>query len=245
MNDGDEIMARTYDIQVDEEVFRELQRLATPLVDTPNSVLRRILLGDDWTHADVVSTLEVHAGSARPDTFGEALGEEGLSYQEIGPSRRAFAEEAVGPYASLGNERRTVRGMSPRRFGKLLCARAFPGEMFERAKRERGAFRTLFESGERLVYFLNFNKPGATNLWYKLTGTAIEALGTADKPGYIAFTNPAERVAWVIPLEDLDRQHREALGRPLEPEDFDLNIDVRGNRLRELDWTIESYRREV
>lgn len=235
-----------YEIQVDEEVFRELQRLATPFVDTPNSVLRRLLL-DDWPpHPNTISTREVHRDSPPlPDTVAGTVAEEEFSYGETGPRRaHAFAERG-GPYASLGNERRAVRGLSPRRFGKLLCARVFPGEMFERAKRERGAFRTMFESGERLLYFLNFNKPGATNLWYKLTGTAIEALATAEKPGYIAFTNPAERVAWVIPLEELARRHQEALDRPLEPEDLDLNIDARGNRLRELDWTIEPYRHDA
>jgi len=245
-------VTRMREIQVDEEVFRELQRLATPFVDTPNTVLRRLLLGEGRTPPDDISTRERRVDALLEDTDEAAerasasgapgdLRESRASYQA-----RMFAEHAsVGPYSSLGHERRAARGMSPRRFGKLLCAREFPGEMFARADRERGSFRTLFESEERLLYFLNFNKPGATNLWYKLTGTAIEALTAAEKAGYIAFTNPAERLAWVIPIADLRRQHEAALGRPLGAGDFDLNIDVKADRLRELDWGIEAYRREV
>ena len=37
---------KKHTIEVDEEVFEALQELATPLVDTPNSVLRRLLLDE-------------------------------------------------------------------------------------------------------------------------------------------------------------------------------------------------------
>jgi hypothetical protein len=96
--------------------------------------------------------------------------------------------------------------MSPRRFGKLLCAREFPGEIFERARRARGAFRTNF---------LNFNKPGATNLWYKVNSTALQALLDAEKPAHVVFANPTDRVAWVIPIEALTAKYREAGSQPL------------------------------
>jgi hypothetical protein len=33
--------------------------------------------------------------------------------------------------------------------------------------------------------------------------------------------------------------------RDLEPQDLVLNIDIENNRLRELDWDISKYRREV
>lgn len=160
------------------------------------------------------------------------------------PAASAPAEEA-SPYASLGHERRAAGGMSPRRFGKLLVAREFPGEMFERARRDRGAFRTMFESKQRVVYFLNFNKPGATNLWYKVNATALHALLAADKPAYVVFTNPAARLAWVIPIEDLADAYERFASRGLRSGDLDVNIDVERDRIRELDWSVEAYRREV
>lgn len=135
--------------------------------------------------------------------------------------------------------------MSPRRFGKLLVAREFPGEMFERARRERGAFRTMFESKQRVLYFLNFNKPGATNLWYKVNATALHALLEADKPAYVVFTNPAARLAWIIPIEDLADAYKRFASRGLRSGDLDVNIDVERDRIRELDWSVEEYRREV
>ena len=39
-------MDETYNIEVDREVFKFLQDNAKPLIDTPNSVLRRLLLGE-------------------------------------------------------------------------------------------------------------------------------------------------------------------------------------------------------
>jgi len=36
---------KMHEIKVDDEVFEYLQRKAVPLVDTPNSVLRRVLFG--------------------------------------------------------------------------------------------------------------------------------------------------------------------------------------------------------
>jgi hypothetical protein len=215
-----------HSIEVDEDVFEALQDLATPLVDTPNSVLRRLLL-------------------------------DGLAVREIGGSTASLASPRYryaaapadiaipGPYASLGDERRAERGMSPRRFGKLLCAREFPGEMFERARRDRGAFRTMFESDERLLYFLNFNKPGQTNLWFKANATALLALREAEKPAHVVFANPAERVAWMIPVDELASKYAAVMGRRLGDGDADLNLDVKGDRLRELDWNIAPWRREV
>lgn len=234
-------------IEVDEEVFEALQELATPLVDTPNSVLRRLLLeGQLREHAG--STISLRPRDEPDATHSPAayaplnldVGSGG--YVGVGSMD---AEEPAGPYASLGDERRAARGMSPRRFGKILCAREFPGEIFERARRDRGSFRTMFESEERLLYFLNFNKPGATNLWYKVNTTALQALLEADKPAYVVFTNPADRLAWVVPIEDLARAYKERGGRALGAGDLDVNIDVEGDRVRELDWSVEGYRREV
>lgn len=239
---------KKHQIEVDEEVFEVLQELATPLVDTPNSVLRRLLLeGGGRFLMDSASDLDQWVGESRamlspPPAARRAYSE--LSRFDEPPQASAPAEEE-SPYASLGHERRAARGMSPRRFGKLLVAREFPGEMFERARRDRGAFRTMFESEQRVVYFLNFNKPGATNLWYKVNATALHALLAADKPAYVVFTNPAERLAWVIPIDDLARAYKQYGDRALAEGDLDVNIDVERDRIRELDWSVEAYRRDV
>jgi len=238
---------KKHQIAVDAEVFEALQELATPLVDTPNSVLRRLLL--EGAPPFPYSTMKLRLGHPEhrvpPDSLG-IVGQEAVApgAWTAAPFRAQDADEA-GPYSSLGNERRAAGGMSPRRFGKILCAREFPGEMFERARRERGSFRTMFESKERVLYFLNFNKPDATNLWYKVNATALHALLAADKPAYVVFTNPAERVAWVIPIEDLARAYEKYGGQSLGEGDVDVNFDVERNRIRELDWSVEAYRREL
>jgi hypothetical protein len=96
-----------------------------------------------------------------------------------------------------------------------------------------------------VLYFLNFNKPGATNLWYKVNSTALHALLAADKPAYVVFTNPAERLAWIIPIEDLADAYKRFGSRGLTSGDLDVNIDVERDRIRELDWSLEAYRRDV
>lgn len=239
---------KKHQIEVDEDVFEALQELATPLVDTPNSVLRRLLLeGGLGLHLN--STIDqATVGESRmlrspPPAARWASASTLNQYDE--PSRPSAPAEEASPYASLGHERRAAGGMSPRRFGKLLVAREFPGEMFERARRDRGAFRTMFESEQRVVYFLNFNKPGATNLWYKVNATALHALLAADKPAYVVFTNPAERLAWVIPIDDLARAYKQYGDRALAEGDLDVNVDVERDRIRELDWSVEAYRRDV
>lgn len=240
---------KKHQIEVDEEVFEALQELATPLVDTPNSVLRRLLLESGlWRRDD--STIrflgQIRDSGALRSPPPDASPDYPSSLNEFDESAWTPAPaEARSPYASLGHERRAVGGMSPRRFGKLLVAREFPGEMFERARRERGAFRTMFESEERVVYFLNFNKPGATNLWYKVNATALHALLEAEKPAYVVFTNPAERLAWIIPIQELARAYQQYGDRALAEGDLDVNIDVERDRIRELDWSVEAYRREV
>lgn len=52
-------------IRVDEKVWGELQRRAVPLVDTPNSVLRKIFgfAGDEVSHEEKV--IEIELGSLR------------------------------------------------------------------------------------------------------------------------------------------------------------------------------------
>ena len=75
-------------IEVDEEVFRELQKLAEPLVDTPNTVLRRVLLGRE--RSDVGDRLP-HSGDARKAP-SEAPGTEPTGSRRA-PSHQLFPKE--------------------------------------------------------------------------------------------------------------------------------------------------------
>ena len=38
---------KRYQIEIDEQVLEHLQRHAVPLMDTPNTILRRLLLGEE------------------------------------------------------------------------------------------------------------------------------------------------------------------------------------------------------
>lgn len=79
---------------------------------------------------------------------------------------------------------------------------------------------------------------------YKVNATALHALLEAEKPAYVVFTNPAERLAWVIPIEELARAYKQRGSRRLGDGDLDVNVDVERDRIRELNWSVEAYRRE-
>jgi negative regulator of replication initiation len=49
-------VGKTRPIRVDEEVYQWLQSLATPLVDTPNDVLRRLMLRTKLAEAEAQHT---------------------------------------------------------------------------------------------------------------------------------------------------------------------------------------------
>jgi hypothetical protein len=217
-----------HEIQVDDEVWQYLQERAVPLVDTPNSVLRRLLFGKG--RARMRPERATHARDESP-----------------GPMRVENLIEPMrtGPYRYMRGESTAPGGLSPRRMGRRLVAQEFAGEHFDRAGKARSSFRTMFESTKRLVYFLNFNKPDSRNMLFRVTASAIEALTSAAKPAYVIFSNPARRIAWVIPVKDMLNQYRKVFGEAFTPQDLVLNIDIENNLLRELNWDISEYRREV
>jgi hypothetical protein len=218
------------EIQVDEEVWQYLQERAVPLVDTPNSVLRRLLFGK-------------RRGRKRREEAASRPRTESLMMRVESPAEPMIVP--TGTYRSMRGERTAPGGLSPRRMGKRLVSQEFAGEYFDRAAKTRGGFRTMFESTKRLVYFLNFNKPDSRNMLFRVTASAIEALTTAAKPAYVIFSNPARRIAWVIPVKDMLGRYEEVFGEKFEPQDLVLNIDIERNWLRELNWDISEYRREV
>jgi len=217
---------KTRKIEIDQEVWDFLQSRAVPLVDTPNSVLRRLLLRGE--------------GEARRPRMHL------MSTQAVqAPLEPMSLDAETGPLRSLRGER-LPGGLSSRRMGQRVMTAKFPGEYFERADRSRGGFRTMFESEKSLVYVLNFNKPDARHMLFRVTRAAIEALVATEKSAWVIFSNPARRVAWVIPVEDVLQEYREENeGAELPKTDLVVNIDVEGNRLRELDWDISAYRWEI
>jgi len=219
---------KMHEITVDDEVFEYLQQKAVPLVDTPNSVLRRLLF---------------RRKRGRKGEPGRA------AYMGLSGDASLHVESTIspimGPYSSMRGDRVTPGGLSPRRMGRRLVSQEFSGEHFDRVPRELGGFRSMFESTKRLVYFLNFNKADSRNMLFRVTASAIDVLAKSAKPAYVIFSNPARRIAWVIPVQDIQNRHREVTRSDLEPQDLVLNIDIENNRLRELDWDISKYRREV
>ena len=89
------------EIQVDEDVFAELQRRATPLVDSANSVLRRLLdMEESSSIADSVerSDLDATEGGGRKATSGK--GERGKRLR----ARRTYKRSARAPKGTLLGE---------------------------------------------------------------------------------------------------------------------------------------------
>ena len=102
----------------------------------------------------------------------------------------------------------------------------------------RAPYRTMFQDSDRIVYFQNFNKAGTSNLWYRLKGVALETLSSDRRDAFVAFTNPAERFAYLIPVRDLEARARKA---GWDREDLEVNIDPAADRWRELDWDLSEY----
>jgi hypothetical protein len=117
--------------------------------------------------------------------------------------------------------------------------RSFLKEHFEGPFRAVSPYRTMFESERQIVYFQNFNKADSPNLWYRLKGTATKRLVETRKDGFVCFTNPAEGIAYVLPLDQLVTK---AGVRDTEAyDDLEVNIDHANGRWRELDWGIEPF----
>jgi len=179
-------------IDVDSEVFAFLQAHATPFVDTPNDVLRRLLLDAPAPNeAKDEGTLMLQATATRPDVDA---------------------------------------------FVNHLLQAEFGGGF-----RRRPPYRLMFESDDSVVYFQNFNKE-TDHLWYRVTEQPWRYLTTTRKRAWVCFTNPVERFAYVVPVEDIEKQVQRAnWDRPY----LEVNIDPASSRWTELDWNLDGYRRQL
>jgi hypothetical protein len=108
---------------------------------------------------------------------------------------------------------------------------------FEGGFTRRLPYRMMFESPGRVVYFRNFNKQ-SDKLWYRVTEVPWRQLRQSNKAATICFTNPAERTAYAIPVEDIEAR----IDKTQWKRDYlEVNINHIASRWIELDWSIERY----
>jgi len=173
-------------IEIDNEVFAFLEKNAKPFVDTPNTVLRKLLLKKESTYQeDVMASL---LGVINKVSAGDFIRE--VLYKEFGEDFRR-----IRPYSYM------------------------------------------FESNNLLIYFQNFNKKN-DSLWYRVTKQPLHALKNSSKRSFIGFTNPAERIVYLIPLNDIEQAILES---GWDRDYLEVNIDYLSHKWRELNWDIQSY----
>jgi len=118
---------------------------------------------------------------------------------------------------------------------------SFVGEFMKRefaaGFARRGRSRLMFESPERVVYVQNFNKQ-SDHVWYRITEQPWRELQASKKPAWLCFTNPVERYAYVIPVEDVIRRSKT---QNWSRNYLEVNIDPVASRWVELDRRIEQY----
>lgn len=104
----------------------------------------------------------------------------------------------------------------------------------------RRPYRYMYDSDDGSLYFQYFNRAGAENLWYRVSENALRDLFRSEWQALVCFTNPADRIAYLIPIGGV-RAQLKLVGwtRP----DLEVNIDHAGRRWRELDWDIIGYLR--
>ncbi len=179
-------------IDVDQEVFEFLQKNAIPFVDTPNTVLRRLL--------------------------------------KIGKSDSA--KTTKGTRSAMTTKNKTTSSIDTNDFVKIILDKELP-EGYQR----KSPYRFMFESNTRLIYFQNFNQPSAT-LWYRITNKPLKVLRESEKKCFICLTNPAEGIAYQIPLEDIESK---LVSSNWNRDYLEINIDHVSHKWKELDWNIKQY----
>jgi hypothetical protein len=192
-------MDETFNIAVDGEIFKFLQDNARPFIDTPNSVLRRLLLDKDNKNT-----------AQLPSVSGEIIGE---------------------PLPGGRDARRDVLRKSIQ-FVRYLLQTEFKEE-FER----RQPYRFMYESKNYLLYFQNFNKEN-DRLWYRVAAIPFKELKLSSKKAFICLTNPAEKIAYLIPVKEIEATIKTT---GWDRDYLEINIDHMSKRWIELDWNIEKY----
>jgi hypothetical protein len=201
-------------IEVDSQVMDLLSRHAKPFVDTPNSVLRRLLgLGGEVT--GVAPTPVPVPATTTPSRAPEPT--------------RSTVSRTVGRHTSDPD-----KGDRHEFISRILAAE-FGGRF-----RVRSPYQMMFESDEQLVYFQNFNATGSHNLWFRLNDRPLGILRDTRKRAFVCLTNPAEGFAFLLPIDDvLDHARRTNWTRS----EIEVNIDPATSKWREFEWDLSRYRK--
>lgn len=177
-------------IDVDQEVFEFLQNNAVPFVDSPNTVLRRLL--------------------------------------KIGIASSPKTKKTEPTMTTI----KDASNMDTNDFVQIVLNKEFPG-----GHQRKSPYRFMFETSNALIYFQNFNQPSAT-LWYRITAKPLQVLRASKKVCFICLTNPAEGVAYYIPLKDIESK---LISSSWDRDYLEINIDHVSNKWKELDWNIKQY----
>ena len=124
------------------------------------------------------------------------------------------------------------RSLDPEHFVRELIDRQFGSGLVRRPP-----YRLMFESKDKLVYVQNFNKR-SERLWYRVTEKPWKELQSIKKEGWVCFTNPAQRYAYVIPAADIQIKLKAS---PWKRSYLEVNIDPASHRWVELEWNIQKY----
>jgi len=178
-------------IDIDQEIFEFLQKDAKPFVDTPNTVLRRLL--------------------------------------QIG-NKSSPQSNKVKPAISILNKKTSQ--IDTNEFVQRVLSKEFPGKF-----RKKSPYRYMFESANLLIYFQNFNQK-STTLWYRINEKPLRVLKDSSKKCFLCLTNPAESIAYLIPLEEVEKQ---VVSSNYERDYLEINIDHVSRKWKELDWNIKQF----
>jgi len=133
---------------------------------------------------------------------------------------------------AIGKDTRKVDGKGSNEFIQMILLSDF-GKSFRRQK----PYRMMYMDGEEVVYFQNYNKE-SDKLWYRITAKPWAELSSVPAKSTICLTNPAERVAYIIPVADIIAQIENS---GWDRDYLEINIDHMRARWFELNWTISDY----
>lgn len=201
------------EIEIDQEVLEALGAKAKPFVDTPNSVLRRLLGLDVQSNGQPSETRGTRASSSRSPNHS---GGETMS------STTLLTATSSGGVNRLSFVQKVLR------------------EEFGGTFRVRSPYQMMFESDTHLVYFQNFNASGSHNFWYRLNERPFQILRSSPKQAFVCLTVPPEGSVFVLPVREIAAAAARAEWSRSE---LEVNIDPTTLRWRELNWDLTSYRR--